>query len=109
MMLLIVTDVEGYIVIGLVKFIWKVCVSIVNNILQSTIILHKTLHGFRRGRGTGMEIMEENLEQQLTVIFHEPLLQVFIDVQKAYDSLYRGICMEIIRGYGMGPKIQRLL
>ena len=28
---------------------------------------------------------------------------------KAYDSLDRGRCMEIIRGYGKVPKIQRLL
>ena len=53
--------------------------------------------------------MEAKLEQQLARIFHEPLLQVFIDVRKAYDSLDRGICMEILRGYGLGPNLQRLL
>ena len=53
--------------------------------------------------------MEAKLEQQLAQIFHEPLLQVFIDVRKAYDSLDRGICMEILRGYGLGPNLQRLL
>ena len=53
--------------------------------------------------------MEENLEQQLAGIVHEPLLQLILDVQKAYDSLYRGICTEIRRRYGLGPKLQRLL
>ena len=53
--------------------------------------------------------METNLEKQHVRIFHEPLFQVFIDVRKAYDSVGRGICMEIIRGCGMGPKLQGLL
>ena len=53
--------------------------------------------------------MEAKLEQQLVEIFHDPLFQVLIDVQKAYDSLDRGRCMEIIRGYGLGPKLHRLL
>ena len=49
------------------------------------------------------------MEQQLLGIFHEPLFHVFIGVQKAYDFLDRGRYMEIIRGYGMGPKLQRIL
>ena len=42
-------------------------------------------------------------------IVYEPLLRVFIDVQKDYDSLDRGRCIEIIRGYGMGTNLQRLI
>ena len=42
--------------------------------------------------------MEENLEHKLAGIVHEPLFQVFIDVQKAYNSLYRVRYMEILRG-----------
>ena len=49
------------------------------------------------------------MEHQLAGIVHEPLFQVFIDMRKAYDDLYRGRRMEIIRGYGLGPKLQRLL
>ena len=45
--------------------------------------------------------MEENLSQQLEGIAHEPLFKVLLDVQKAYDSLDRGWCMDILRGYGM--------
>ena len=48
--------------IGLVKTIWKVFTSIVNSRLQSTIVLHDVLHGFRQGRGTGKSIMEAKLE-----------------------------------------------
>ena len=42
--------------------------------------------------------MEENLAQKLAGIFQEPILWVFIDVRKSYDSLGREICMEILRG-----------
>ena len=56
-----------------------------NSRLQSIIILHDALNSFRQGKGTGPEIMDANLEQQLAGIFHEPLFQVFIDVQKDYN------------------------
>ena len=53
--------------------------------------------------------MEAKLEQQLAGIFQEPLFKVFIDVQKAYYPLDKGIYMEILRGYVLGPKLQRIL
>ena len=95
--------------IGLVETIWKVCTSIVNSRLQSSIVLHDVLHGFRQGRGTGTVIMKAKLEQQLAWIFHKPLFQVFLDVSKSYDPLDRRICMEILRKYGLGPRLQQLL
>ena len=33
---------------------------------------------------------------------HKPLLQVFLDVWKVYDSLGRGWCMDIMWWCGMG-------
>ena len=53
--------------------------------------------------------MEENLAQQLVGTVHEPLFQVFTDVRKYYDYLYRGICTEILRGYGLGTNLHILL
>ena len=79
------------------------------NILRDAITLHNALHGFRHGRGTGTATTEENMAQQLAGIYHEPLLQVFIDVHKAYEYLDIGICMEIRRGYGLSTNLQRLL
>ena len=61
------------------------------NTLGSTVTLHDGLHGFRKGRGTGTATTEGKLEQKLAGIVHEPLFQVFIDMQKAYESLDRGI------------------
>ena len=47
--------------------------------------------------------MEAKLEQQLAGILHKALFQVFIDVRKAYNSLDRGICMEILHEHGLVP------
>ena len=99
----------GYIGIGLVETIWKVCTSIENSLLRSSIVLHSVLHGFIEGRGAGTEIMEAKLEQQLAGIIHETFFQVFLDVRKAYFSLDRGRCMEILLEYGLGSRLQRLL
>ena len=43
--------------------------------------------------------MEAKLEQKLVGVVHEPLFQVFIDVQKSYDYLDRWRCMEFYRVY----------
>ena len=51
--------------IGLVDNISKVCTLIVNSWIQSSIVLHDVLNGFRQGRGTGTSIMEAKMEQQL--------------------------------------------
>ena len=102
-MVLIQKGKRKYIGIGLVETIWKVCTSIVNSRLRSFIVLHDFLHSFRQGRGTGTAIMEATLNQKLMVIVHEPLFQVFLDIRKAYDSLYRWRHMEILREYGLGP------
>ena len=47
--------------------------------------------------------MEAKLEQQLAGILHKPLFKVFIDVRKAYSSLDRGRCMEILHEHGLVP------
>ena len=49
------------------------------------------------------------MAQQLVGIVHKTLFQMFIDMWKAYDYLDRRRFMYIIRGYGLGPNIQRLL
>ena len=53
--------------------------------------------------------MESKLSQKLAGIVHKPLFQVFLYVQKAYDSLDRGIYVEILRGYGLILNLKILL
>ena len=51
-----------YIGIGLVGFIWKVCVSIMDNRIWATITFHDALHGFRQVRGEATAIMKVKLD-----------------------------------------------
>ena len=106
-MFLILKVKRGYRYIRLVETIRKVCTPIVNSWLQSSVVLHDVLHGFIQGGRTGTAIIEAKLDQQIAGIVHEPLFQVFIDVRKAYNSLYRVRCMEILREYGLGPRLQK--
>ena len=89
--------------------VWKVFATVVNCCLKSSVALHDALHRFRAGRGTGNATSEAKLAQQLAGIAHNPLFQIFLDVRKAYDSLDRGQCMEILQGYGMGQNTARLI
>jgi exonuclease III len=95
--------------IGLLEVIWKVCSSIVDARLKASISLHDSLHGFRSSRGTGTAILELILRMQLSHIQHRPLYLIFLDLTKAYDTLDRDRTLEILKGYGIGPNVIRLL
>ena len=36
------------------------------------------------------------------------LFEVFLDIHKAYDALYRGRCLENLAENGVGPRVLRL-
>ena len=52
-----------------------------------SITLNCALCGFGHGWGAGIFTLEEKLAQQLAGIFHKIILQVFLDMQNAYESL----------------------
>ena len=64
--------------------------TVINFRLKRSLNLHDALHEFREGRGTRTATLEENLVHEFAGLVHEPLFQVFLDVQKVYDSLDRG-------------------
>eukprot|EP00957_Ditylum_brightwellii_P133838 10205282-Ditylum_brightwellii.AAC.1 len=70
---------------------------------------HDCLHGFRTGRGTGTAIIEAKLAQQLAYIKQQPWYVVFLDLQKAYDSMDCKRCEDILVAYGVGPNTMRLI
>ena len=72
-------------------------------------MLHDTLHGFRIWRGTETATLEAKLAHQMAGLAHKPLFQVFLDVRKAYNSLDKERCLELLSGYGLGPNLARLL
>ena len=89
------------------EIIWIFCVLIINSRLRVAITLKDALYRFRQGRGTVTAAMEAKLTQQLALLIHESLFQVFLDVGKSYESLDRGRCVEILRGYGLATNLQR--
>ena len=62
-----------------------------------------------KGRGTGTATIEAKLAQQLAFIKQEALYSTFINLQKAYDAMDRERCLEILKGYGVGPNMLRLI
>ena len=91
-MVLIPKGKGGYWGIGLVEVAQKSLTAIPNLRLNKGMDLYDSLHGFLEGQGKGTETgtIEDNMDQQLSRISHEPLFPVFLDVRKSYDLLDRG-------------------
>ena len=83
------TDTWG---VGLLKTLWKFLEAIIDTYPWSRIQFHDFLHGFCAWRGTGTATMELNIAQYLSSINQYPLLLVFLDLTKAYDTVDR-ICL----------------
>ena len=96
-------------VIGIVEVKWKVCASVVYFRLKRSVILHNALHRFRAGQVMGTTTLEANMSQQIVGIAHKPLFRVFLDIRKSYNSMDRGLCLEVMKWYGMGLNLDRLL
>ena len=66
---------------------------IINTCLRYRIHFYNYLHGFCAGRGTGKATMDLKMVQELVSVNQEPLflvLLVFLDLKKAYDTVYHG-------------------
>jgi hypothetical protein len=100
---------RGFCEIGLLKVIWKTISSIIDSRIKEKVKFHPELHGFRPGRGTGSATIESKLCIQLATIHQIPLYAICLDLHRAYDTLHRGRTLDIMRGYGVGPKVLRLL
>ena len=94
--------------IGLLDPIWKVVEVVMDNRLK-VLDYHDCLHGLLAGQGTGTATTEVKLAQQLAYIEQVTLYGVFINLRKAYDAMERGRCLEILKAYGVGPKMLRVI
>ena len=88
---------------------WKVVAVILHRRLTTAIKYHDALHGFRAGCGTGTVTLESKLLQQLAAMTDEFLYVIFLDMTKLYDALDMSRSLEILEGYGVGPRARRLL
>ena len=88
---------------------WKVVEAIIDNRVRESIRLHDVLHGFRSGRGMGMVILELNLAQELDRVYQYPLFLIFLDLEKSYNTVYRGNLLTDMEGYDTGPHMYMLL
>ena len=96
-----VTDFSSIILVG---FLWKLVSGIINPRLLSSIQSHDALRGFCARRGTGISALETNMLQQLIATNYMDLHAIFLNLRKAYNSLYRDRFLDILAGYGMGPR-----
>ena len=70
----------------------------------SVILYYDTLHGFRAGQGTGTASLKAKMLHQLESIREEVIYDIFLDLHKAYGSLDRERCLDILLGYVVGPR-----
>ena len=80
-----------------------------NSRLTASITFHDFLHGFRSDCETGTATLGSKLLQQLTALREEVVYVISLDLNKVYDTLYRSRCLEILKGYGVGPRARRLI
>ena len=99
----------GFRGIGLLELLWKVIESIMNRRIMASVSFHDCLHGFVPRRGTGTGCIEAKLAQQLNRKVHQTLFTVFVDLKKAFDTVHRGRLLDILAGYGVGPRLRGLL
>ena len=108
-LVLIPKDITNTWVIGLLETLWKVIAALIDTCLRASLQFHDIFHRFQSGRGTGMAIMELNLVQELAIVDHGPLLLVFFDLRKAYDTVNRDRLIQTLEGYDAGPRMYGLL
>ena len=87
----------------------KVVAVILNCRLKASITFHKFFHGFWEGCVTGTATLEAKLVQKLVDLREEVIYVIFLDLHKVYDALDRSKCLEILEGYGVGPRTRRIL
>ena len=91
------------------ELLWKVVGEIIDTRLRESVRLHDAPNIFCTGKGMGMNTAELKLEQELNIIDHDTLLLVLLDLQKAYNTVYRGRLLTTLEGYGARPHMCNLL
>ena len=68
----------------------------INNGIKSVVQFHNVIHRFHAGRVTGTAIMELIVSQELSSVYHDPLLLVLLYLRKSYNNLDQGGLLQTI-------------
>ena len=82
--------------IRLVEALWKALLGGISWHIRAAVNFHNVLHVFQAGLVMGTNSPKSKLHQQMRAIRSEVLNKVFLDLQKACDSLEGEQCMEIL-------------
>ena len=95
--------------IGLVEVLWKTTTGIINMQLTTEIQYHDKLNGLQSGCGMGNATLEDNMLQLITTMREAVFHTIFPELQKEYDALEQDRCIYILVGYGVVPRMLRIL
>ena len=89
--------------IVLLESLIKVMEALIDTCIRASLQMHNVIHGFMDGRGTGTDIMDLKLAQELASIDQDPLFLIFLDLRKDYGTMDRDRILITLEGYGAGP------
>ena len=95
--------------VGFVGDLCKALARVFNQRFGVAVKFHDVLQVFRAGQGMGTVSIEDKLLQQRTRTREEVIYEIFLELLKVYDALYRYMCMDILVGFGIGPRMERIL
>ena len=67
----------------------KAVAVILDRRFTASITYHESLHGFQAGRGTGTTTLKVKMLQQVVDLRKEVIHMIFLNLHKAYYTLYR--------------------
>jgi len=100
-------DCGDYRGLSLLPVAGKVLARVIKNRLQPYLEtqLHETQAGFRSGRGVVDQVFAVQQIQRASRKRGATLAMAFIDIEKAYDSVDRGMLFSLLHAYGVAPGI----
>ena len=91
------------------EVLWKLITIIIERLLVAAIEFHDIFYGLWENRGMGTNNLEANIIHQIVGMRQYVMYKIFVDLHKASNDLYREWGLMILEGYGMGPRLHRLL